>query len=486
MENIRDNVKFLGCKVNQVEADDIEKLLFKYNLYDFLIINTCTLTKKADSKSKYLINKFINSKLKDHFLIITGCMVERIFDSLFYEFINKRHLKKIILVRNQDKEKIKIFLEKIFKLKLFLGDKYKKRLEDIIEEKKYINIILDEIDKILLFQEIKIEISSSGINKNIYKNKTRGFLKIQDGCDSFCNYCIVPFVRKRLYSLPFDIIKQEVEKIINCNYKEIVLTGIRIGLYNYIYEKKILKLEDIVRFVSSFKEFKRVRISSIEPTEITDELLCVFSENLSKNHNLCEHFHIPIQSGDDEVLCNMNRKYNTEYLHNLFLKIRKLSPDVRITIDLIVGYLGEKEKNFENTLNFLEENKVDGIHIFPFSVREGTFAEKIFKKNKSLLISSEIMEYRKKKLFDLNKKLNKLSLQKFLNRNMDVLVENSIKSNHYYGGYTKNYIKVLVSENLISDFLKNELDRLENGLIFDVNLKNIDINDKGQFFFRVD
>ncbi len=475
MKNIKEKIKFLGCKVNQVEADDIGKILFKYNLYDFGIINTCTLTKKADSKSRYLINKFINSSLETNFLIITGCMVERLFDSLYQELIEKKHLKKIILVKNQDKEKIEIFLEKIFKLKSLLGDDYKQKLENIIEEKKYINNIIEELEKFISSQKFNL----SDINKNLYRNKTRNFLKIQDGCNSFCSYCIVPFVRNKIFSLSFDKIKEEIKNAIDLEYKEIVLTGIRIGLYNNFYGGKTVKLEDVIKYISSFKEIPRIRISSIEPTEITDELLGVFSENLLKNNNLCEHFHIPIQSGDDEVLHNMNRKYDTEYLHNLFVKIRKLIPDVRITIDLIVGYLGETEKNFERTLRFLEENKIDGIHIFPFSVREGTFAEKILKENKKLLILPEIMENREKILFDLNEKLTRLSLEKFMNKNLEILLEDSIKKENYYSGYTKNYIKGLVSKNLVKKLPKN-------GLMFMANLKNIDMNDKRQFFFRVE
>lgn len=494
---LENNVKTLGCKVNQVESEKISRNIFKYNLDNFFVINTCTLTAKTDSKCRNLINRIIREKLKkeDNFLIITGCLIERSCQEIYAQYINDSNIdisNKIILVNNIDKIKINDLLHKLSILKMLFDKKFFiDKIKNLIKEFKNIDLILENLE--LLINSFSNDISEKNKildNLQDFKYKSRAFLKIQDGCDSFCHYCIVPFVRHIKWSLPFEELKKEVQTIINEGYKEIVLTGTRIGFYEgATADGKNIKFPDVLFEISKNKEFKRIRISSIEPSEITDDLIEIIKNN--SNKNICEHLHIAIQSGDDEILNKMNRKYNVDFLRELFKKLRKNIKNLRITIDLIIGYLSESDENFENTLQLLKELEIDGIHIFPFSVREGTFAYEMLKKDNSLKVPTHILEKRKKILLDLNIELTKKSLEKFQGKEMEVFLENLYEEKDFISGYTRNYIKVFVSKNRLNKiFLEGNVRKNTNNKnlkyehFFKLELKQIEINEKGQVFFR--
>ncbi|MDR0675608.1 MAG: MiaB/RimO family radical SAM methylthiotransferase [Elusimicrobiota bacterium] len=523
--DIKEHVKTLGCKVNQAESNKILEIIENNDIInEFFVINTCTLTTKTDSKCRNLINKIINTNIKnfDNFLIITGCFIERCYDELFEKYKKNELFEKIILVKNTDKLKINCFLHKIEKIKILIKEKKNnltttKILKDLIKKSNDFNEILNNLDIFIKTEEEKIKknFEIANLNKNefskksiILKNqkileknaniaKTRAFLKIQDGCDSFCNYCIVPFVRPKKWSLPFNELSKEIKNILNKNYQEIVLTGTRIGFYESLDNNgNIIKFQDILNEISKNKNLKRIRISSIEPTEITDEII----EIMAKNKNICEHLHISIQSGDDEILKKMNRNYDTFYLRNLFEKMRTKIKDLRITIDLIIGYLEESDKHFENTLKFLEEVKIDGIHIFPFSPRKGTNAYNALQNNSKLKIPTHILEYRKKIMLNFNKNITENSLKKFANRDFEVFFENfeNIRNKNFVSGYTKNYMKVLCNTKKLKILLKKD----ENSQQYEIskrdlilkkgkfikltlNSKNIEINDKMQAIFKI-
>ena len=384
----------LGCKVNQVESSEIEKILLGYDSKNILVVNTCTLTEKADAKCRNLITRLAKTN-PDKTLIVTGCLVESNNASIR---ILKKQLPNIIFITNKQKNKI----PEILKLKL--------------KNSRH-----------------KISIKTT--------EKTRVFLKIQDGCDHFCSYCIVPYVRSQKWSMPIHEIDSAVQKAISDGFQEIVLAGIRIGFYEYTDELgQRWNFAKTLQKIARTKRLKRLRISSIEPTEITDEIIDIIGENKI----ICPHLHIAFQSGDDEILRSMRRGYDTNYLKNLVEKLRRKITDLRITIDLIIGYPGETDENFGNTLKLLKDLEIDGIHIFTFSPRKGTKAYSMQNK-----IPSNIIAKRKQimKNFDLDARVK--SLKKFQGKEMKILIESGVK-NGLISGYTPNYIRVFIPVSKIS------------------------------------
>lgn len=374
-----------GCKVNQVESEDMEKSLEKFDTKNVIIVNSCTVTSRADQKCRQLLNSLIK-KYPQYKIILTGCYSERDKDVLNNKYPN------IVLIKNIDKCKIG----------------------------KILNLKNKETKK----------------TKN---NRTRAFLKIQDGCNNFCSYCIVPYVRPDMWSKPFDDIEKQVKEFIKNGYKEIVVTGVKLGSYNY----NGLDLIGVLEFLCKFNEIKRIRISSIEPKEINDKFINFISENAlsldGKKGKICTHLHIPIQSGDNEILDKMNRKYNTLFIKNLINKLRAKIPNLRITSDVIIGFPDEQEANFSNTLNFIKKLKLDGLHIFPFSPRLGTKAYDMDNK-----IDLNEINRRKKIIQNLDLELRKNSLKKLIDKEIEVLLENETEDNKMQG-LSSNYARILVS-----------------------------------------
>lgn len=404
-------IKFytLGCKVNQYDTQIIREQFIKGGFREledgeparFCVINTCTVTHKADSESFNLIRK---ARRENPFakIIVTGCLTELDADRI------KRIEGVDLIINNKDKE----------------------------------NIV-----KFIPYQNEYNELNGQ-TNKGIsyFKAHTRAFLKIQDGCNNFCSYCKVPLVRGSSRSKSLTRIVNEARNLIQNGFKEIVLTGICLGTYGGDLEQKVT-LTNVIEELEKLNECLRIRLSSIELTDISDELI----DKMSKSDKLCPHLHIPLQSADDEVLKKMHRNYCREDYANLIKKIRKIIPKIAITTDVLVGFPGETEENFQNTINLIREILPLKVHIFPYSKREGTYSANNFKDE----IKTSIVKERVAQLKRVSDECSESFRKQFLNKDLIVLIEERKKENPcLWQGYAENYIRVRV---YLEQDLKNKL-----------------------------
>ena len=400
----------LGCKVNSYESAYVSKLFEEANytisdfndICDIYIINTCTVTNESDSKSRKIIREAIRRN-PEACIVAMGCFVESNKDKL-PEGID-------VIIGNKDKSKVVELVEKY------------------LEEKVPVNVLSDDLG--LEFEDM--EIKSFG-------DKTRAFVKIQDGCENYCTYCIIPSVRGKCRSKNLDTVIKEITDLVNNGYKEVVLTGIHTGSYGKDLEVSFAKLlKEIIKIPNLF----RLRISSIEATELNDEVLDVL-----KNSNIiCNHLHIPLQAGSNEVLKLMNRKYDLDYFINKITEIRTIRPDIAISTDIIVGFPGETEELFQSTLDISKKIGFSKIHVFPYSIRNNTPAAKM--KNQ---IDGNIKKDRVRRLIDLSTELEKEYMNKFINKEVEVLIEKNVDG--YSIGHTSNYLLVKIPD---SNYSKEEV-----------------------------
>lgn len=401
----------LGCKVNSYEIDAIkDELINNGYVYtneleaDYIIINTCCVTNTAASKSRQKINSYhkLNPKAS---IIVMGCYVQGFEDEA-------KQIEGVkLLIGTKDRNKIVEYIDKTSTQISLVGD--------VKEFKKYENLT----------------ISSKHEN-------TRAYLKIQDGCNNFCSYCIIPYVRGTIKSRDKQDVIEEAKRLLSLGYKEIVLTGIHTGSYgkdlsNYTFSmlvKELLELEGLYR----------LRISSIEESEIDDQLI----ELLQTNDKLAKHLHIPLQAGSDHVLKLMNRKYDLNTFINNVKSIQDKLPEVAITTDVIVGFPQESEEDFLDTLNTCKKIGFSKIHVFPFSSRKGTVASKM-----SGQINGIVKKDRAKQLIQLSNELGYKYNQQYVNKDVEVLIEEKVKD--YYVGHTTNFIKVLI--NTTKEIEKNSI-----------------------------
>lgn len=397
----------LGCKVNTYESEYIlSKFLEKGyditdDISDIYIINTCSVTNTSDSKSRKIINKIAREN-KDAIIVVMGCMIEAHKD---YSNSNVD-----IIIGNKDKSRVVELVEEYIKTR---------------EKKKLLYADFDNS-----FEDMFIT------NMNSH---TRAYVKIQDGCENFCSYCIIPYTRGKQRSKNPDVVLKEIETLVKNGYKEIVLTGIHTGHYGSDLDttfpsllKKIVKIEGLLR----------LRISSIEITELNDE----FKEVLKNNKVIVSHLHIPLQSGSDEILKSMNRKYLSDYYLKEIETIRNIRPDISITTDIIVGFPSETEKLFQETLDFVNTIKFSKIHVFPYSRRSGTKADLMEEQ-----VPEIIKKDRVKRLIELSNKLEREYLDLFISK--DVLVLTETTDNNTTIGHTDNYLKVLIDSKIDSNQL---------------------------------
>jgi len=321
------------------------------------------------------------------------------------------------------------------------------------------NIIKAVGRKISVLKKQRIAHSAQRITH--FKGHTRAFLKIQDGCDNFCSYCKVPLVRGRSRSRPIEEIIQEAEQLAKNGFKEIVLTGICLGAFNHLVEL-LGELEKIAGLL-------RIRLSSIEPQDVTDKLIA----KISDSEKICPHLHIPLQSGDDEILKKMNRKYSAADYLRLIGKIKKRIPQIAITTDVIVGFPQEKEANFKNTIVVIKKILPLRVHIFPYSKREGTSAAVNFKgvsgRRAGLNlpygdeVSAPVVKERILRLKDISEKCALDYKRQFLHKKLNVLIESRSKEKPgFWSGYSGNYIKVMVKSklNLKNQFISVKLNKI--------------------------
>ena len=284
---------------------------------------------------------------------------------------------------------------------------------------------VDDIMKVKEFEEIEITQTNG---------RTRAFMKIQDGCDRFCTYCIIPYARGRVRSRDLDNIVEEVKLLAKKGYKEVVLTGIHVASYGKDIKDKDVKLLDVIKAVNEIDGIERIRTSSVEPILFTDE----FVEEISKMDKVCPHFHLSLQSGCDATLDRMNRRYTTKEYKEIVERLREKMPDVAITTDVIVGFPGETNEEFKQTYEFLKEIELAQMHIFKYSPRKGTPAAKMDNQ-----IDPQVKHMRSEQLISLSKVNFDKFAEKFIGREMDVLFEETTKSGNYEG-LTTNYMRVEV------------------------------------------
>lgn len=394
----------LGCKVNTYESEYVINKLKENNyeiksfndICDVYIINTCTVTNTSDSKSKKMINNAIK-KNPDACVVAMGCFIEANKD---YQIDGLD-----ITIGNKDKSKIIELLDEYFEKKETINRLYK-------EEKT-------------TFEDMYI---------TDFPGRTRAFVKVQDGCENFCSYCIIPFVRGKCRSKELDKVVKEITDLTNNGYQEVVLTGIHTGNYGVDLNTNFAKL---LKELVKIEKLKRLRISSIEITELTDEVL----EVIKDNKVIVDHMHIPLQAGSDEILKLMNRKYDLKYFFNKIKEIRAIRPEISITTDVIVGFPGETEELFQKTINTCKELELTKMHVFPYSIRKGTVAESLPNH-----LDQSIKKDRARRLLEVSKELEKNYFNKYIGKEVEVLIEET-KDGYSYG-HTGNYLYVKINKEL--------------------------------------
>ena len=409
----------LGCKVNTYESEYIIKELqdngfeigdFK-DKNDIYIINTCTVTNNSDSKSRKMIRE-ARRRNKDALVIALGCFVEA----------NKKNI-----------------LEEMPEIDIAIGNKDKskivKLINDFYENKKKINDTYDKLDN---------DFENMYIDK--FNTRTRAFIKIQDGCENYCAYCIIPRVRGKCRSKDMDTCLEEINNLVNNGYKEIVLTGIHTGNYG---KDLGINFATLLKEIVKIKGLERIRISSIEATELTDEVIDI----IKNNDNIVNHFHVPLQTGNDKILKLMNRKYNIEEFKEVINKLRNAKKDVSITTDVIVGFPYEEDEDFKETIKNIKDINFSKLHVFPYSMRSNTPAAKMPQ------VKDSIKKERVEELLALSKELEIKYMERFIGKKLKVLIETT-KDGYSYG-HTTNYLDVKIKG------------KLEHSKIYDVELTDV-------------
>ena len=390
----------LGCKVNSYESRIMTEDLINAGYVeekdnnipaDIYIINTCSVTNTADSKSLKLIRQAIK-KNKDAIIVVCGCLAQVKPETVNIEGVD-------IVIGNKNKSKVSEYINEYVKNKNKKTDIYD------ISNVEFETMKLNNFDK------------------------TRAFIKIQDGCNNFCAYCIIPYTRGSVRSKPREDILNEIDHLTLNGHKEIVLTGIHTG--NYGSEFDNYDFADLLNEIVKIKKLSRIRISSIEITELNDRVL----EIIKNNNVLVDHLHIPLQSGSDEILKLMNRKYDTKYFIEKINKIRKIRPDISITTDVIVGFPNETYKNFNETIETIKKVDFSKLHVFPYSKREGTKAATMEGQ-----IKEEVKKQRVMELLKLSKELENKYMNKFIGKTLTFIPE--VYKDGYLIGHTGNYLLI--------------------------------------------
>ena len=391
----------LGCKVNQYETNAMSQEFIEHgyevveftDIADVYIVNTCTVTNIADRKSRQMLRR-VKEINPEAVLVATGC----------YAQVGKEEL------------------EKIEDIDMIIGNNEKKDIVEIIGN--YQNE-KNEIITDVMHQKEYVEFGTT-----TYTEKTRAVVKIQDGCDRFCSYCIIPYARGRVRSRKLENVVTEVEQIVDNGIKEVVITGIHIASYGKDFNFEIT-LIDLLEELNKIKGLKRIRLGSIEPTIITEE----FVNRLSKLEKICDHFHLSLQSGCDETLKRMNRRYTCEEFENGTKLLRKAFPNAALTTDVIVGFPGETDEEFKTTYEFLSRIAFYKMHVFKYSQRKGTKAAVMPNQ-----IDGSVKEQRSKELIELSDKNEEMYNSQYVGKTVEVLFEE--KEGEYYKGHTTNYIEV--------------------------------------------
>lgn len=415
----------LGCKVNQYESQAIFERLTNFGFCkadseenaDIIIINSCTVTAESDKKVRKVVHKARRSN-KNAIIILTGCMAQA-----FKEDCEKLEEVDIILGNSQKSE----ILEKIN--------------EFLIKRRKLVEV-----------ENFSNKINYDDFRVNKFYDRTRAFVKIEDGCNRFCTYCIIPYARGRVRSKPIEKLYEEIKNLADNGYKEVVLVGINLFSYGQDIDSNLC---DVIEKISTIDLLKRIRLGSLEPECMSSDVII----RLSKQKKLCPQFHLSLQSGCNETLKRMNRHYTAEEYKEIVDNLRKYFKNASITTDIMVGFAGETEAEFNESLNFVKYIKFSKIHVFPYSIREGT---------KAALFKNQVLPDIKSKRVAIMAKAAEDSKCDFLNSQVDivssVLFEREIEPN-IFEGYTENYTPV-----------KLKSDKNISGMILDVKIKSVENN----------
>lgn len=418
----------LGCKVNSYETQAMQKMMesagyeivpFGEEIADIYIINTCSVTNIADRKSRQMIHKA--KKLNPEAVVAAaGCYVESAGDNIDEDVD--------IVIGNNEKSHLIEILNEYF--------------EHMDKEKSV------DIGKVTGFDELNIDSPLE---------HTRAYVKIQDGCNRFCSYCIIPYVRGRIRSRKPDDVMAEIKRVAASGCKEVVLTGIHLSSYGLDFKDSTVKLIDVIEAVNRIEGIERIRLGSLEPLIVTEE----FVRRLAKCKKICPHFHLSLQSGCDETLKRMNRRYNVDEYYKGVELLREYFPDAAVTTDVIVGFPGETEEEFNITKKYLEKVCFYEMHVFKYSRRKGTAADKMPDQ-----IPENIKSERSTELLELNEILSNGYRKKYIGKKIKVLLEENhiIENKKYIIGFTDTYVRVA---------LENPEEKLYTNQIVNVRVKKL-------------
>ncbi len=409
----------LGCKVNRYDTNAMAELLKSagYEIVDFeeradvYIINTCTVTNTADKKSKNMIRRAYKAN-GDAIICVCGCLAQKDGEELStMPYVN-------VVIGTEDRGKIVEIIR------------------DCTEKRNFVVPLKTK------YEELKVTTSGE---------LTVGYIKIQEGCNNYCSYCIIPYVRGNVRSRDLENILAEAESLANSNVKEIMLTGIHISSYGIDNNKSLI---EVIEGIEGIPQIKRIHLGSIEPHILTDEFL----QKLSKCEKICEHFHVSLQSGSDNVLKKMNRKYTAKEYMGYINNVRKYYPKSAITTDIITGFPEETEEDFNKTCEFVKEVKFARIHVFPYSVRRGTRAEKMEQ------IPTDIRKKRANKLISIGKIYENEYIQSFIKDTQKVLFFKELK-NGFFEGYSDKYLRVWAKDVKINECINIYFKEVKNNII---------------------
>lgn len=407
----------LGCKVNQYETNAMEQQFIKNNYEiventqkaDIYVINTCTVTNIAERKSRQMLRR-VKEINPSAVLVVCGC----------YAQVAKNELEQIpeidiILGINEKNEIVQIVENYMEKMAEHDKRSLEEEIDDVSKQKEFLD-----------FGDVT------------YTEKNRAVVKVQDGCNMFCSYCIIPYARGRIRSRKIESVVSEIEKIAKEGIKEVVITGIHVASYGKDFDNentsKKIRLIDLLEAINKIDGIDRIRLSSLEPT-IVDEK---FATRLSKLDKICDHFHLSLQSGCDETLKRMNRKYTTQIYRDAVATLRKYYPEASFTTDVIVGFPGETDEEFAKTYEFLKEIDFYRLHVFKYSPRRGTVAEKMPNQ-----IDGNKKEERSNKLIELSNSTENKHNQSYIGKTVKVLFEEF--EDGFFKGHTTNYMMVKVA-----------------------------------------
>lgn len=407
----------LGCKVNQYETNAMEQQFIQNNYKivdntekaDIYVINTCTVTNMADRKSRQMLRR-VKEINQSAVIVVCGC----------YAQVAKTEL------------------EQIPEVDIILGINEKNKIVQIVEE------YLASKNNIIEVADVSKQKEFLDFGDVTYTEKNRAVIKVQDGCNMFCSYCLIPYARGRIRSRKIENVVSEIEKIAKQGIKEVVITGIHVASYGKDFENENIRLINLLEEINKIEGIERIRLSSLEPTIVDEE----FAQRLSKLEKICDHFHLSLQSGCDATLKRMNRKYTTARYKEATEILRKFYPNANFTTDVIVGFPGETDEEFDQTYQFLKEIGFYKMHIFKYSPRKGTVAEKLPNQ-----VDGNIKEERSKKLIELSNNMQNEKNSQYIGKTVKVLFEEY--ENGYYKGHTTNYMVVKVKEKEQDGFIDN-------------------------------